>query len=1063
MLLALQTYTLLGVRRVVRGPAVRRSAGSLVGKEAAAFEHSFKESHDVFREPLGSDPVADATGVVVSVVCELKSAGTAAKRDDRAASRLLDGPIAPDPHPPFSQLGERRKDVVIVPEDQALASTPPEGSTSPDRLQPCQLGPQSPTNGPRALSNARLDHLSRKDRRVVAAERQLDALKEDSALAGMHPERLAVQQDLVNARSAARVLAVCVEDGVAAMDAVNLTTAVHRIAKLSGSSAHAVLGNDVFVGLLRELSGRLPELGPRGLINTLWALVQLEVSPAWLPELLDLCLQRHGNFVARDLSTALSCLAKAPCLHACPQGEQLKLALATATSARITEFGEPLMLVCVAAALSKLKLRDEQVFARIADQTLAVLSGFATSDIASITWAFANLNLSHGELFRQIRHVLEQQIKRCGPRELVQISWAFSKVGKADEELLSEVFGPEIRAKMLEFDAPRDLCTLAWAFSNASVRDLALFNDLAHVLSPRVKLMNAHDVSSVVVAFSSIEYAHQRLFRALQKHTRTIVHTFSPLQLSRVIYGFGVSGIDDEALLRLLCEQVLRQRHLLHARNIVEIVTGLAEAEYTPKRVLRVLLREPEALTTWLGVEDSVQLLHCLSRIPSVRLEDEYLHAAASHLLGAVRQRAAKGGWWRLEARGLADLLEALRIFGPSEGDVLLIEAICRQAPRAFLRAAATQKGHSEVLRLWGAFAELTTGGRAVVRKLLHRSSALVGALEESFPHTLGCPEEGGTGMGVGTDVDPHSAALLAYACARLGYDGLAACQLLDGLCEVAVRHCGEAAPSSTEPWWSLLVWSLAEMNHKPDLARSFIKIFLRERYCKGPEAVHGHPGPANVSEPSVGALLRVAWSCVALMVEVPGALLRELCQRLGGAAPSNSEHLQLLRVVAVECNADSSGCHAAPDGAYSPLLRMVAMEPQPRWSQGASLLSATPAPPARAVVADQKISHALVRLRIPHESPAVLGGAHRVSAALPDAARKCAVVVLGPDDLAAPSRTVLGPALVRRRHLTALGWHCLELMFHEVQRAELEGGLEALLADRLALLGEGPAAGAGP
>ena len=34
---------------------------------------------------------------------------------------------------------------------------------------------------------------------------------------------------------------------------------------------------------------------------------------------------------------------------------------------------------------------------------------FDTGDIATLLWAFANLNLAHGELFRRVRLLLEQQ------------------------------------------------------------------------------------------------------------------------------------------------------------------------------------------------------------------------------------------------------------------------------------------------------------------------------------------------------------------------------------------------------------------------------------------------------------------------------------------------------------------------------------------------------------------------------------------------------------------------------------------------------------------------------
>jgi hypothetical protein len=242
--------------------------------------------------------------------------------------------------------------------------------------------------------------------------------------------------------------------------------------------------------------------------------------------------------------------------------------------------------------------------------------------------------------------------------------------------------------------------------------------------------MNAHDVASVVVAFASIEYAHQKLFRALQRHTRRILHSFSPLQLARVTYGFGSSGVDDEVLFRVLCEQVLKQRHLLHAKNIVEIIAGLSEAEYTPQKVLQSLIGDASHLVRWIGAEDAIQLLHALSKLPPEKLSDVSLSQAPDRLIGVVRHRAQ--GWWRFRPQDMADLFEASQVFGCL--DDALLETSCRQFNRIFKVVA---DDYRMFLRLWGSLAELSLKHLAVVRGWIQRKQPLQLIIEERLVDTL--------------------------------------------------------------------------------------------------------------------------------------------------------------------------------------------------------------------------------------------------------------------------------------------------------------------------------------
>lgn len=445
-----------------------------------------------------------------------------------------------------------------------------------------------------------------------------------------------------------------------------------------------------------------------------------------------------------------------------------------------------------------------------------------------------------------------------------------------------------------------------------------MFTDLAHTLVPKVKQMNAHDVSSIVVAFSSIEYAHRRLFESLRTHAKRIVHTFSPLQLARTINGFGAASVDDPGLFKSLCEQVLRKQHGLHAKNIVEIVSGLVEAEYTPRVVLQSLLKEDDKLRRWLKAEDAIQLLYATSRLPAERLQDSCPEGLTVSLLNNVRKAAQ--GWWRFTPQDATDLVDAMQVLRCTDRD--LLDQVCKQATRIL------SKSDSRLfMRFFGALAELPDSARHFVRANLHRRKKLRDLVEEHFT------------LLASLGLDVRSKALLSYACARLSYDGPAAEDLSSEF--DSLHDC-----TYEEDWWPLLLWSMAEIGTEVHARRHLVG-FLQKRFA----------GTGSQGMP-LGSLLRVAWSCVVLEVDFPDEMLTELSQ---ARADMDEDRATCARIVALECTLRGSGADSVRhlyDSHPDRRGRRPTEEPSDLW-----------------------VSAALVKLRFSHESPYFVNGVHRVAA----------------------------------------------------------------------------------
>ncbi|OLQ06000.1 hypothetical protein AK812_SmicGene10775 [Symbiodinium microadriaticum] len=854
------------------------------------------------------------------------------------------------------------------------------------------LAVQSLPKAPEPLQPLNSLNSSMRRRALAFHGASMAARKEE--LLDMHPDRLAIQQDILRARSVGRILAICTAEVLQGMDSINLVTALHRVAKLYDGSHMALVDNPRFELMLSAVSRKVDALNPRGMVHLVWSLASLQCWPDWSGDLIGRCAQCE-SFTGRDLSVLLGSLAKSKPPKHFKQCEQLQESLVRQLSERLPELTTSLDLACAAAALSRLQVRDEGLFVTIAQQAMPVLSEFSMSDVTSLLWAMAILNFTHGELCEQIRHLLRQKAESCSPKEITQIAWALSRLQEADEELLTETIAPVVRSKFLDFEAPRDLCTLAFAFSNARVFDEGIFNDFAHTLTSKVRVMNAHDVSSVVAAFAGIEYAHKGLFKALQKHAKAITASFTPLQIARTIHGFGTAGVDDTSLYRGLFGQVLQQRHLLHASNIVEILIGLAEAEYVPEG-LEELLRDATRLVKWLDAAECIHALHALSRL---QMDSTDL---IPELMKTIRSRAQ--GWWRCNLQDMADLVEAM--VGLKLDDSLLLNICAGQLPRLLSKTVDTPT----FLRLWGAFAELRPHMRERVQERLQKNQRV----RDGVAACLSAASEGIRAVRASNSeclTAARAAAQLLCACASLSWDQAPVPDVVQlmremlGLEEVW-QH------GQDQHWWPPLAWALAELCYD-DLARHVLLPCFRNS--------------SLISMDATGKLyLAAAVVCLGYAEEFAGSKILLDVQLANEHDPCHTGRHMVLQSLELEM------AIAGMDVLQGATLPHLEVKPSSLCSAG-SLYD----------YADQ-VSNALVELAIAHEAKVLIGGCHYVQAVL---FGQVALLIQSPRDLTI-SGSMLASARARTRQLTSLGWVCKEFYFSDIEQAlQTSVGLKHLLA----------------
>lgn len=450
-------------------------------------------------------------------------------------------------------------------------------------------------------------------------------LEPHQSLLEMNPQKLAVQEDLVRAKHAGDIL-VLVDANRGRMDAVNLATGLHRVAKITakkGPTNLQVIRNDFrttnLIGDLGDIV-KSSEIGPVWASNVLWALVKMDlVDVAWLPALIEKMTVNIATMPLEQVGCNLYSIAELEKRNAkISHLEDLKELLIASAVSRRDEFSTPHQLVSVCTSLARLGRAERLLFKSMSDSVLSQINHMSVGDLTSVLWAFTTLRITDSLLYAKIQGLLESggKISECSKRDLVDICWSLAKSRtSASDESLSEFFkftvAPVVRQHMMDYTV-RELCTLVWSFATAEVIDPDFYNDLAHALLPKAQQMNAHDVSSVVWALSSVHYRHGDFFASLKHQALRLKSHFTPLQLSRVIYGLGAGNVSDKRVMTDLLDLASKKMHLLYTQNIVEILIGLNYANMLDEATCGPFWKALASQTSKISGRDAVQLLSVL-------------------------------------------------------------------------------------------------------------------------------------------------------------------------------------------------------------------------------------------------------------------------------------------------------------------------------------------------------------------------------------------------------------------------------------------------------------------
>lgn len=276
---------------------------------------------------------------------------------------------------------------------------------------------------------------------------------------GLHKQKrgnhVAINQQFIAIADSGNIekLMSAIDSNLAQMNLVNISTALHRLAKLTASDAtkqarvRQSLVFEQMVPVVREaLSKRLGQDEPphaQVLSNVAWALATVQfLDLPLLEKLADLASRKFPNFKPFELSSMLWAFAKFEDLDAAAgvyTTPFFSIAAAYMSHHVLKSWFPFRCLVMAACAFARTGHHDAILFHRIAEGMVNDVPRASSQEVSNVVWAFATAGVCVDQLFERVAQKCLRMPDMFKAQEIKSVAAGFIKIGYHHEELFAKV------------------------------------------------------------------------------------------------------------------------------------------------------------------------------------------------------------------------------------------------------------------------------------------------------------------------------------------------------------------------------------------------------------------------------------------------------------------------------------------------------------------------------------------------------------------------------------------------------------------------------------------------
>jgi len=255
------------------------------------------------------------------------------------------------------------------------------------------------------------------------------------------------------------------------MNIVNLSTAVHRVAKLASVSPDMPqdlpLIGQLFEAIAKALQqANVKQLKPQSVSNIIWALASMQV--VHMP-VVELCMQffekNLSSFKPFEFTTTLWALAKLRTFE--PRRFPSMKSMLDAGAEHLMKRAQQFQFRCLSMIAWSYATSQEfnaQLFDLLGAQLTRKPSDGCGQELSLTAWAFGTAGICHRALFDTLTVRAIEQVDTFKPQELSNLIWGCASSGFFHQELFSTILAGAKKKKL----ESQHLANILWAFSRAN-------------------------------------------------------------------------------------------------------------------------------------------------------------------------------------------------------------------------------------------------------------------------------------------------------------------------------------------------------------------------------------------------------------------------------------------------------------------------------------------------------------------------------------------------------------------------------------------------------------------
>lgn len=357
------------------------------------------------------------------------------------------------------------------------------------------------------------------------------------------------------------------------MDADNLATAIHKIAKMrrNHDCRFEVVSEDPrWHRLLNEVvENGTAFIWPMRLLSLVaWAVSSVR-DRRILPLLFDVSAMRcrSGGAVPQDLSSIAWAVATSRTRD--PSVQQLMANVSEESQRKIGEFVPQDIAMC-AWAFAKVVCRDARLMNLFADESTRRVTELNGQNLANVVWSMATIREFHEPLMTVVALTRADTIQGLGPQEYSNICWSFATMKGltkwTDSEILFRRTAQRVVQTARDLDA-QHLANITWAYAKISHRDDGLFHVLSREAMRGDKTVNPLNLANLAWAFASAgwhgEMSTRRIglrdpqfFEWMAAEAVRLAPDFTPQNCSNFVWAYATLRHSNERLFTAMSKQV---------------------------------------------------------------------------------------------------------------------------------------------------------------------------------------------------------------------------------------------------------------------------------------------------------------------------------------------------------------------------------------------------------------------------------------------------------------------------------------------------------------------------